>query len=673
MADRRPVRVLREDVARRIAAGEVIDRPAAIVRELMDNAVDSGANSISVEIEGGGIGLVKVSDNGSGMTRDDLENCARAHATSKITDAEDLSKITTLGFRGEALASIAAVGTLEIASGNLKMSMSNSSQRKIETTSLFQGGKGTSVASRDLFSDFPARRVFLKRPSSETMMCREIFVEKSLARPDISFRLTVDGSMRMNLPAGVTLTQRFASALETRENATLLHEISSSGREPDGKHEWSFRLVIGDPSIRRNDRRSIFIYVNGRRVQEFALLQAIEYGCQGFFPNGTHPVAALFATVDPSLVDFNIHPAKKEVKFRDITSLHHGLSSSIKEFLRLLTASSMKNDGGEEDGTEGILPAGFDKEEEAGNEEGGTAEPKQEFLADRNFGFGKDSVHRIASNKASSKNEQEKNQKDVGTAKSVEEEYAAGTGKVADIELAAEGFGTRKKFDMRSKFMSFDTSMEKRAARNEPEKLFTDAELDNAENGKGGRIKFIGRTMETFILVEKRGVLYFVDQHAAHERLIFDKMMSGKEGNCGMDYAQQLLIPYTIETDDENEEKYLESLLGKLSEIGFSGKNMGGGVFEFSTVPSRWNGTQRDLKEALLEDKEGPERIMYKIYATAACRRAVMQGMPLDDKTAEEIAESALSLPDPHCPHGRPIWFTMTKEQMFARVRRTES
>ena len=485
MADRRPVRVLREDVARRIAAGEVIDRPAAIVRELMDNAVDSGADSISVEIEGGGIGLVKVSDNGSGMTRDDLENCARAHATSKITDAEDLSKITTLGFRGEALASIAAVGTLEIASGNLKMSMSNSSQRKIETTSLFQGGKGTSVASRDLFSDFPARRVFLKRPSSETMMCREIFVEKSLARPDISFRLTVDGSMRMNLPAGVTLTQRFASALETRENATLLHEISSSGREPDGKHEWSFRLVIGDPSIRRNDRRSIFIYVNGRRVQEFALLQAIEYGCQGFFPNGTHPVAALFATVDPSLVDFNIHPAKKEVKFRDITSLHHGLSSSIKEFLRMLTASSMKEDGGEEDGTEGILPAGFDKEGEAGKDEGGTAEPKQEFFADRNFGFGKDSVHRIASNKASSKNEQEENQKDVGTAKSVEEEDAAGTGKVADIELAAKGFGTRKKFDMRSKFMSFDTSMEKRAAKNEPERLFTDAELDNAENGKG--------------------------------------------------------------------------------------------------------------------------------------------------------------------------------------------
>ena len=165
MAERRPVRILREDVARRIAAGEVIDRPAAILRELLDNAVDSGAKSINVEIADGGISLVKVSDDGSGMTRDDLENCANPHATSKIIDAEDLTRLSTLGFRGEALASIAAVSTLEISSGNMKMSMSNSKPRKIETAALFQDGKGTCVSSKDLFSDFPARRVFLKRPA----------------------------------------------------------------------------------------------------------------------------------------------------------------------------------------------------------------------------------------------------------------------------------------------------------------------------------------------------------------------------------------------------------------------------------------------------------------------------------------------------------------------------
>lgn len=667
MAEKRPVRILREDVARRIAAGEVIDRPAAIVRELMDNAVDSGADSISVEIAGGGIDLVKVSDNGSGMTRDDLENCANPHATSKIVDAEDLSRLQTLGFRGEALASIAAVGRLEIASGNLKMSMSNSSPRRIETTALFQDGKGTCVSSRELFADFPARRVFLKRPASETMMCREIFVEKAIARPDIAFRLTVDGSVRLNLPAGATMTQRFVSALQTRENASLIHELSASGKEPDGRHEWSFRLLIGDPAIRRNDRRSIFIYVNGRRVQEFALLQAIEFGCQGFFPNGTHPVAALFATVDPSLVDFNIHPAKKEVKFRDMTAIHHGVSSSIKNFLRALTSKSMKDDGSDYD--QGILPAGFDLEEEneekrkekaeeveaaAGSEDAGEdGRIGKEGAQGRFFVFGRDSVQKSASERAAQPQ----------TAVKARQTPQAASLKVADSGIPAQN----AKSDLRSKFMAFDTSIEKRMAKAE---LFDDKELETADTDKAKGIRYIGRTMETFIIVERRNILYMVDQHAAHERMIFDRMMEGRdEGN----YVQPLLIPYTIEVDDEGEEKYLESLLEKLKEIGFEGKNTGNGVFEFNTVPSRWNGTQKDFKDAILEEKAGPERIMYKIYATAACRRAVMQGMPLDDKTAEELAVNALSLPDPHCPHGRPIWFSMTKDQMFARVRRTEN
>ena len=326
---RRAVRQLSADVARKIAAGEVIDRPNAIVRELMDNAVDSGADSISVEISGGGIEKIRISDNGSGMTKEDLSACARPHATSKIVDTADLSNITTLGFRGEALASIAAVSRLSISSGNWRMKASILEDHILEQIPLVQNGEGTIVMSEGLFENYPARRRFLKRPSSENMLCRETFVEKALPRPDIAFRLTTDNSLRLDLPKDVTLTERFVSALELNESTENFAELKACGGT-----EWKFKLVIGEPTVYRSDRRQIFIYINGRRVQEFSLLQAIEYGCQGFFPNGTHPVAALFAEVDPSTVDFNIHPAKKEVRFRDSSALHHGVSSTVKEYFR---------------------------------------------------------------------------------------------------------------------------------------------------------------------------------------------------------------------------------------------------------------------------------------------------------------------------------------------------
>ena len=649
MAERRPVRILREDVARRIAAGEVIDRPAAILRELLDNAVDSGAKSINVEIADGGISLVKVSDDGSGMTRDDLENCANPHATSKIIDAEDLTRLSTLGFRGEALASIAAVSTLEISSGNMKMSMSNSKPRKIETAALFQDGKGTCVSSKDLFSDFPARRVFLKRPASETMMCKDIFVEKTLARPDIAFKLTVDGNIRLNLPANVSTKQRFASALEIKESSSLLYEFSTQGKEADGKNDWKFTLVIADPSIRRNDRRSIFVYVNGRRVQEYSLLQAIEYGCQGFFPNGTHPVASLFATVSPSLVDFNIHPAKKEVKFRDISALHHGVSSSISNFLKALTSASMKKDSNEnseeEIGIEGESEIGIGSRAQNTHDDAqeGILPAKQEF---------DDDLHENEKSERIEKNNSQRN-------------FSFGSGSSKEAGASAQ------KSNIRSKFFSFDTSAEKQLSKTV---FFSDEELDEkrsvADSAKKSEFRYIGCTMNTFILVEKKNTLYMIDQHAAHERIIFDKMMGGKDET---NYPQPLLIPYTIETDDESESNYVESLLVKLGEIGFEGKKTGKTMFEFSTIPSRWKGTQKDLKDALLEEKTEPERIMYKIYATASCRKAVMQGMQIDDKTAEDIARQAFELPDPHCPHGRPIWFKLSKEQMFSNVRRTEN
>ena len=641
---RRAVRQLSADVARKIAAGEVIDRPNAIVRELMDNAVDSGADSISVEISGGGIEKIRISDNGSGMTKEDLSACARPHATSKIVDTADLNNITTLGFRGEALASIAAVSRLSISSGNWRMKASILEDHILEQIPLVQNGEGTIVMSEGLFENYPARRRFLKRPSSENMLCRETFVEKALPRPDIAFRLTTDNSLRLDLPKDVTLTERFVSALELNESTENFAELKACGGT-----EWKFKLVIGEPTVYRSDRRQIFIYINGRRVQEFSLLQAIEYGCQGFFPNGTHPVAALFAEVDPSTVDFNIHPAKKEVRFRDSSALHHGVSSTVKEYFR---SYGIKNSQIFED-----------KDNEEQNNVPG-------------FDFGETPPSLKVSENHSNTNENSETQFFSSLAALALSENSKVQEKNENPAISTSPQKTGG--DLRSRFFNYDSTQtvqktlyenhsykNDHISENAGSKLYEKTEFPQFTKPDSDGFCYIGTVLNCFLVAQVQDTIYFIDQHAAHERIIFNKLLSGKTE------TQSLLIPYKITTEDESEEKYLEAALPFLKNAGFTGKNAGEGIFEFSEVPARWKGTQNDLQSAILDKLVKPEDIIYSVAAMTACKAAVKDGYVLDRAAAEELARQALKLPDPHCPHGRPVWTTLTKEQLFARVRRT--
>ena len=339
MSLQNPVRPLNAEVARKIAAGEVIDRPNAIIRELMDNAIDSGATSITVEITGGGIEKIRIIDNGCGMTQNDLFNCARPHATSKISTETDLMNLSTLGFRGEALASIAAVARLSIISGGWKMRASITEDHIIEQVAATEG---TIVQSEGLFENFPARRVFLKRAATEGVMCKNTFIEKTLSRPDIAFRFVNDGETKIDLPANQSLKERFIAANSYKEDKSLFFELESF--QLSENPAWSFKVVIGEPAVSRSNKKEIFIYVNGRRISEYSLVQAVEYGGQGFFPNGTYPVAAVFVNINPNLVDFNIHPAKKEVRFYDSSDLHHGLSSTIRGFFQQYTKNNFEND-----------------------------------------------------------------------------------------------------------------------------------------------------------------------------------------------------------------------------------------------------------------------------------------------------------------------------------------
>ena len=637
MSDAKPVRQLSAEVARKIAAGEVIDRPNAIVRELMDNAVDSGADGIAVEIDSGGIEKVRVVDNGSGMTKSDLQNCARPHATSKIETETDLLRLTTLGFRGEALSSIAAVCRLSIISGGWKMRASVTEDHIIERSA---STAGTIVQAEGLFENFPARRRFLKRPAAEALMCKNTFIEKTLARPDIAFSFTADGERRITLEAGTSLKKRFVEAALPSENASLFYEISGSsgGENPD----WSFTCVIGEPGVSRANKKDIYIFVNGRRITEYSLVQAIEYGGQGYFPNGTYPAAALFVTMKSDLVDFNIHPAKKEARFRDIASLHHGVSGALRNFFHQYTLREMKND--RDDKINNFQSFDFDAADGSGK---GISYGKNKDSIRQAKDFSRIVMHRGAGDFTNPYAREYKT--DAYKARySINHE-------AQDVPL-----------ELAKKALSFDETRDGAISDAADKTKLYDIE-NAAEKIKttNGGFHFLGSALGTFLVAEKGDTLYIIDQHAAHERILYDAIMQ----NQGK--SQTLLVPYEIVTQNAADDIYLTRIRDEMKKAGIAAKNKGNGVWEIRSVPERWKGSENDLYRALLEKRVAPEDVISEIAAMTACKAAVKDGYVLDDAAASDLAEKALALPDPHCPHGRPVWTAVTRAELFALVKRT--
>ena len=647
MSEKNPVKSLNPEVARKIAAGEVIDRPNAIIRELMDNSIDSGATSITVEIASGGIDKIRILDNGCGMTKEDLQNCARPHATSKISTEVDLMNLSTLGFRGEALASIAAVSRLSIISGGWKMRASITEDHILEAVAPTQG---TIVQSEGLFENFPARRQFLKRNATEGLMCKNTFIEKAMARPDIAFRFIQDGQTKIDLPANQSIKDRFILANSYSEAPELFYQLSNSsgGETPD----WSFDLVIGEPAVSRSNKKEINIYTNGRKIQEYSLVQAVEYGGQGFFPNGTYPVAAVFIKVRPDLVDFNIHPAKKEARFYDISALHHGLSSTIKAFFQQYTYANFQED-----------------------------KPTDEI---RNQEFDFNSLHPLNSNNsANSSNSISSNTKSLSLNLSkpsfnsmpviedkvsnyTKESIGTKSSPIYERHISYKTSETKNQnlSDFRSKYLGIKTS---NAQELSDRASLVQAALDAQNDQAPAKVKYIGSCLGTFLLAEKNNCLYIIDQHAVHERILFDQLMN----NQSQASRQALLIPYKIHTESKSQDNQLEKLKEQLGKIGFETKKVSDGEWEVTSIPDRWTGTEYDFRTLIFVKHVEPQEIIRSIAAMTACKAAVKDGYILDDQAATKLVEAAFTLEDPHCPHGRPIYTVISREKLFELVKRT--
>ena len=647
MSLKNPVKKLDAEVARKIAAGEVIDRPNAIVRELMDNSIDSGAKSITVEISGGGIEKIRIVDDGCGMTKEDLQNCARPHATSKISSEIDLLNLTTLGFRGEALSSIAAVSRLSITSGGWKMRASITEDHILEPQANITG---TIVQSEGLFENFPARRQFLKRPATEALMCKNTFIEKTIAHPEIAFRFIQDGEIKIDLPQNQSLKERFVMANGLLQYEELFFEISKKSSFSSENCEWSFNVIIGEPAVSRPSKKDIEIFANGRKIQEYSLVQAVEYGCQGFFPNGTYPVAGVFIQIRPDLIDFNIHPAKKEARFYDISDLHHGLSSTIKDFFKKYTYANFSEDKSpDEIRSQDFFDIYSDNiENQTGTKNTyasihyKTSETNNAQLSD------------FRSKYLGIKSQNSQNQS--------QNSYLSRT-KLYDIAQQALDAQNSQSDEL-------NQNLEKKEYdSNDFQNQFSSGETfeQNQQIKIEEKIKFIGTCLGTFLLAEKNNCLYIIDQHAAHERILFDRLMNNQNENAN----QQLLIPYKIRTESKTQDLQLEKLQSRLSQIGFEIQKIEDGYWEVSSIPERWTGSEFDLKQALFVKHVEPEEIIRSIAAMTACKAAVKDGYILDSITAEKLVKQAFTLEDPHCPHGRPVYTVISREKLFELVKRT--
>jgi DNA mismatch repair protein MutL len=375
-----------------------------------------------------------------------------------------------------------------------------------------------------------------------------------------------------------SLKERFSQIFLEEREETFLHEITALGKD------FSISVVAGGPELSRNDRRLQFVYANNRRIQDYSLLQALEYGLQGWFPNGTHPIGAVFITIDPALADCNVHPAKREVRFADPGAIHHALSSALRDFCRHANLA------------------------EKAYIEQAIMEPKLTEQA-------------------------------LGDIFAAEEAPAYSAPKPVPVE----DFRCDASISMESK----------------------------PSTGKNKAL-YLGRRFDLFILIEKNDALFVIDQHAAHERILYDKFLGGKIPK------QELLVAIPFITDSQEDDNFLEEKKEELAALGIVIKRNGAdeknadqsSEWLIEALPSGWKLSDSETAAEILNLKTANENIAERWAATFSCRSAVKDGDFLDEKTALALAEEALALPVGRCPHGRPIWFELSRDDLFRAVKR---
>ncbi len=683
--------LLDDNTINKIAAGEVIERPASVVKELMENSIDANATSIKVEIKNGGISYIRITDNGKGIMPDDMEIAFERHATSKIRKAEDLETVTSMGFRGEALASIAAISKIEM--------ISKTSENEIGYKIEVEGGKiinkeeagcpkGTVITIQDLFFNTPVRYKFLKKDFTEAGYIEDVVTRIALVHPEISIQLISSGKTIIQTPGNNDMKAVIYSIYGK--------DISDNILEVNYEYEdIKVTGVIGKPVIARSNRSNQIFFVNKRYIKDKTLTGAAEQAFKGLITIGKYGFLILNIEIDPKKVDVNVHPAKLEVRFEEENTVFKAVYHSIKDTLLkgdLVADTEQVNDNEISfQKTIAVNSTPFKKEEKS-------------FTQSLFSKFSKETKQNKEQNdeKAPEHIENISNKLSENTENATYELPLEG-GVIKQVEKITEQINKLDNLKLENDVTNFDemytktfgtlpselrkvAEEEKQKEKQEEEKTMLKAEdMKSVENisifqdktlqKRIPPYKFIGIAFSTYIILELGTELYILDQHAAHERILYEKVKKNYYSETEKD-SQLMLLPDVINLSHKEMDIAKENM-DMFRKAGFTLEEFGENTIKLSGVPNVC--INLDTKELFLETldeintvaRTAKQEKEEKFIATVACKAAVKANMALTKEEVDELMQQLLVLPNPFtCPHGRPTAIKMTKtdiEKKFSR------
>ena len=643
--------LLDQNTIDKIAAGEVVERPSSVVKELVENAIDAGATAISVEIKDGGLTFIRVTDNGSGIEKSQVKKAFLRHSTSKIRRAEDLFEVKSLGFRGEALSSIAAVAQVELITKTkesltgIRYRIEGGEEKEMEEIG---APEGTTFLIRNLFYNTPARKKFLKSAQTEGSYIGELLEKLALSNPQISFQLLLNGKERMHSSGNGNLKDLIYHIYgrDTALNLVEIHE-SFEGFSIDG--------FLGKPVASRGNRAYEHYYINRRYVKSKLIAKAIEDGYDSLLMQHRYPFVVLHLKVEGHHLDVNVHPTKMELRFDNQQTLYNLLADSIKETMlqsELIPEVTFEKTAEEKK-----------KEAEVVKEREQERKPMpQPFEVKRMEQF---KVEEEASYKKDVKNE-ELVYKKRGTVKSETIEVPESI-KPKPVEE------TEEKPEPEEISMSKQLEPAETENQSKPEQLelFSEKLLDV---NSVPRHRIIGQLFQTYWLVEFDNQFYMIDQHAAHEKVLYERLMKNLREK---QITSQYISPPMVLSLSAKEEEMLTQYEEYFSQMGFEITNFGGREYTVSAVPANLYGLAGEelffeILDGLAEESRRIEdtAILEKL-ASMSCKAAVKGNMQLAYAEAEALIGELLTLENPyHCPHGRPTIVSMSRQEIERKFRR---
>ncbi|AKB17204.1 MULTISPECIES: DNA mismatch repair endonuclease MutL [unclassified Methanosarcina] len=667
------IRILDRDTINKIAAGEVIERPASVVKELVDNSIDAGATEIRIEVRKGGKHSILIRDNGCGMSRADVLLSYKKHATSKLTRIEDLDTVATMGFRGEALASITAIAKVEI--------LTRPQEEITGTKIVIHGGKvqetsdagtapGTLMHVKDLFYNTPARRKYLKSDRTELAHITDTVTRLALANPGISFTLLSEGKPVIRNTGSSDL---FKSLVNLLGPDTARSMLPLEYRTED----FEIRGYISKPETTRGGSDQLYVFVNTRPVTSRAINTAVREGYYTKIPKGRYPVAVLALTLDPGEVDVNVHPRKAEVRFSREKEVGDAVIHAVEKVLS----------------DHGLAPEVREKEGRRFQKTFESPRPSEEIQAQKAPltlpEKGATEKIRKAAGKETGKEAgvQEETRVPESGSRLLREKSEAYTYPIKDTERRLKKSERLLDFPertgsqevLRREDQSSKKEKEKEEAGEKANERINAGERQSKKPKQKANIdlledlRIIGQVSKMYIIAEKGEDLVLIDQHAAHERVLYEQVLRTKKSR-----VQELIAPVVIELTPK-EKVLMEEYIPYLEEYGFGISEFGDNTYVVTFVPEVFGRLEDTsvihdvISDLLAEGKVKKDTgISEKVSKTLACRAAIKGGAACNSRQMEELIEQLKAAENPYsCPHGRPTVITFTKselDRMFARI-----